>query len=426
MWKRERFGLLAWLKTRVLSRSEARSCEHRRRPKTTRALWGEPLEPRALLSVATLGQTWKEFDFTGTGPFTGSFTGGPLPSGIRGKLAGPISVQGSVAYQDQFSGTGQGTVNGTITASVTGYGKLAEIDVQTPAGEEGEIADANTKLTIAVPGQTDASGNPMVLTGTIKPKDFSVTATSSLAFAGASGSGTWKGTVTPTSTEPFTVQVTPQWDLTPGKFGTVDVAISVGGPVQKASSRTAGAATVNLAWGYIDSVSLAPKTVKTLTDKIPIFWNQASGSYEISNLPTPSVKATHLLLVTKIGSTSQTTMLSLADLPTTAELHITDVTLQEPVRGTVNFVFNVSMTGTSLAPVTVKYQTVGDTATLGTDFTAASGTLTFTPGKATTLTVKVKVKADTLVEDDEQFFVELLEAKYAAIAAPGKGIGTIT
>ena len=51
-----------------------------------------------------------------------------------------------------------------------------------------------------------------------------------LDFVGAKGTATWKGMLMPTTKDPFTVQVVPRcadW------FGTVDVVVSVGGPVQE-------------------------------------------------------------------------------------------------------------------------------------------------------------------------------------------------
>jgi hypothetical protein len=379
----------------------------------------EPLEQRALLSVATLSRSWKEFDFVGTGDLNGSFRGmyGSIP--YTGKIAGPISVQGNIQYDSNAHGTGEGTVDGTVQATAAGK-SLATIDVTTPEGQTGAIVDNNGSLSITVPEQEDATGNPMVLNGTFDTRRFTVTATTTMSVMGNQGTGTWKGTITPTSTDPLTVQVTPQWDLE--KYGTVDVDVLVGGPVQKASSRTTAVATVTLAWGNVSG-----KQLKRLSDSIPILWNQAGGKYEIANLPTPPVTATHLLLVTKIGRVSQTTFLSLDDLPTKAVLKIDSVEIAEPVRGTVDAKFTVSIQNLGLPPVTVNYQTVDGTATAGSDFIAKSGTLVFTPGKATTQTITVKIKSDKLLEADEQFLLQLFQPRYATLSPDaGQGIGTIT
>jgi hypothetical protein len=70
---------------------------------------------------------------------------------------------------------------------------------------------------------------------------------------------------------------------------------------------------------------------------------------------------------------------------------------------------------------------VDGTATAGSDFIAKSGTLVFTPGKATTQTITVKIKSDKLLEADEQFLLQLFQPRYATLSPDaGQGIGTIT
>src|SRR5205823_13824160 len=58
------------------------------------------------------------------------------------------------------------------------------------------------------------------------------------------------------------------------------------------------------------------------------------------------------------------------------------------------------------------------------DYTASSGTLTFTPGQ-TSKAVNVAVKGDLLNEVNETFWVNLSGATNASIA-DGQGTGTIT
>jgi len=135
------------------------------------------------------------------------------------------------------------------------------------------------------------------------------------------GRGTWQGTLRrPRTNRSPRSHSGVDKDL--ADLGTVHVAVETTGPVQKAVSWSGAATNVNLAWGYFDSKSQTLKSLKTLPDKIPIYWHQATGNYDVTNLPTPPVKATHLLFVTKIGRMSQTTALLLADLPTTAALQI--------------------------------------------------------------------------------------------------------
>jgi hypothetical protein len=73
--------------------------------------------------------------------------------------------------------------------------------------------------------------------------------------------------------------------------------------------------------------------------------------------------------------------------------------------------------------VTVKYATANGTAAAGSDYTAASGTLTFAAGQLSK-TVHVSVKGDAAVEADETFKVLLSSAGNATIS-DGTGLGTI-
>ena len=77
-------------------------------------------------------------------------------------------------------------------------------------------------------------------------------------------------------------------------------------------------------------------------------------------------------------------------------LRIADV--RTPERDEATFVLSLSRPST--LPVSVTYTTVAVTATSGTDFTPAAGTLTI-PAGATTATVTVPVKEDTIPERDE-------------------------
>ena len=92
------------------------------------------------------------------------------------------------------------------------------------------------------------------------------------------------------------------------------------------------------------------------------------------------------------------------DLPS---LRISDLSKAEGQRGTSAFGFTVTLTPAPTAgTVTVRYATADGTALAGSDYTAATGTLTFGVGQ-TTKTVTVNVTGDTQVEADETFFVNL-------------------
>jgi hypothetical protein len=104
-------------------------------------------------------------------------------------------------------------------------------------------------------------------------------------------------------------------------------------------------------------------------------------------------------------------------------LSISDATVTEGNAGTVTAVFTVTLSAVSVQTVTVSYATASGSATAGTDYVAASGTLTFAPG-TTSQTVTVTVNGDTVPEANETFLVNLSSPTNATIA-DGQGQGTI-
>src|SRR5262249_55009092 len=96
---------------------------------------------------------------------------------------------------------------------------------------------------------------------------------------------------------------------------------------------------------------------------------------------------------------------ALATAEQAARISIDDVTMAEGDSGQTAFRFTVSLDQAQSAPVTVDFATpagVG-TATAPSDYTAASGTVSFAPGE-TAKTITVQVNGDTTVEPDETFF----------------------
>ena len=95
-------------------------------------------------------------------------------------------------------------------------------------------------------------------------------------------------------------------------------------------------------------------------------------------------------------------------------LSISDVTISEPAAGTATATFTVTLDFASPDTVTVQFATANGSATAGSDYAAASGTLTFAPG-ITTQTVAVQVLSDANGEADETFVVNLTNSVNSAI-----------
>jgi hypothetical protein len=106
------------------------------------------------------------------------------------------------------------------------------------------------------------------------------------------------------------------------------------------------------------------------------------------------------------------------------ELSVVDTSAPEGNSGSTSMVFTVSLSQASALTVSVPYATANSSASAGSDYTAASGTLTFSPGQVSR-TVSVSVLGDTSVEPDESFFLELGTPSAAATVTDGQGRGTI-
>lgn len=101
---------------------------------------------------------------------------------------------------------------------------------------------------------------------------------------------------------------------------------------------------------------------------------------------------------------------------------VNDVTVNE-ADGTITF--TVTLTGTSVANVTVDYATADGTATLAdADYTATNGTLTFAPGE-TTKTVNVPIADNATYEGAETLTLNLSNPTGGAMIADAVGVGTI-
>jgi len=115
----------------------------------------------------------------------------------------------------------------------------------------------------------------------------------------------------------------------------------------------------------------------------------------------------YLLTLLLIGATTIITACSNGggggNLPVVS---IANASVSEGNSGTASLTFTVSLSGQSSSDVTVDYATFDDTATAGSDYTAANGTLTI-PAGSTSGTIAITVNGDTTFELDEMLILAL-------------------
>ncbi len=109
--------------------------------------------------------------------------------------------------------------------------------------------------------------------------------------------------------------------------------------------------------------------------------------------------------------------------PVQPTVSINDVTVNEGNSGNTSAVFTVTLSSTSTQPISVNYATANGTASSPSDYLASSGLVNFTPGQ-TSKTISIPVVGDTLVEANENFFINLSSPVNATLA-DGQGVGTI-
>lgn len=104
-------------------------------------------------------------------------------------------------------------------------------------------------------------------------------------------------------------------------------------------------------------------------------------------------------------------------------LSIADVSMNEGNKGKSNMTFTITLSKASTKKVTVNYATQNGTATAGSDYTSATGTLTFKPG-IIKQTINVSVTGDKVAEANETFTVNLSNPINATLAR-SSATGTI-
>jgi uncharacterized repeat protein (TIGR01451 family) len=154
-------------------------------------------------------------------------------------------------------------------------------------------------------------------------------------------------------------------------------------------------------------------------------WPLARGEQKSGALGVPTAGLAEEEYQVKLDAVlpTKTSTLASQDLSLVRGVSVRDAAVQEGDGGTASAVFEVVLSSPSLVPVLVDYSTSDGTATAGSDYNAASGTLTFEAGE-TAKTIAVTVHGDLAPEADEAFLVSLSNPA-AVELADAQAIGEI-
>ncbi len=283
----------------------------------------------------------------------------------------------TTADNDYLANTGTltiaaGATTGTITVQVVG-------DV---------VNEPNETFFVNLSGAANATIADGQGTGTIVNDEGAVVINLGDATIGEGGTATLSATLSAPSSQTITVQ-----------YATSDGTATAG------ADYTASSGTLTFAPG-VTSQNISVPTAGDALDEPDETFNIALSS---------PVNAT-------IGD--GTGIVTITDDDPTPTLSIDDVIVAEGDAGTSVATFTVALSAASGRQVTVNFATSNDTATAGSDYVAASGTVTIPAGQASG-SVAVTVNGDTLFEATETFNITL-SAPVNATLADAAGVGTIT
>ncbi|HSH72612.1 MAG TPA: Calx-beta domain-containing protein [Methylophilaceae bacterium] len=339
---------------------------------------------------------------------------------------GTATGTGTIVDNDgapQISIAGPGTVNeaaGTITYTVSLTNPSASIVTVNYASANGS-ATAGSDYTAATgtlsfaPGETTKTITVTVAGDTVfeGAEDYSISL--SAPTNATIGTGSVTTTITDDDGAPTIASVGP-------------ATVAEGGNLVH---------TVTLSNASSTSSSFAYSLTGTTATAGSDFSTAASFSNDVTlvggNLIVPanvtSFTVTYTTTEDALNEATETTALnvggviglgSITDNDATPSLSINDITVNEAA-GTATF--TVTLSAASGQTVTVGYNTSNGTATAGSDYTSATGSLTFTPGTLTQ-TITVPITNDILTEATERFNVNLVSPTNATIS-DALGVGTI-
>ena len=170
---------------------------------------------------------------------------------------------------------------------------------------------------------------------------------------------------------------------------------------------------------------------------VPVTFAVTAGGGSVAPADTATDSAGLAQTTLTLGSTPGTNTVRATAAEITAPVVFTatglpTVSIQataEADEGTGTISFTVTPTGSTSAGFEVSYATSvesGQTATSGTDFTAASGKLTWAANDSEAKTISVTIADDSLDENDEKFTVTLSGATGGVTIVTAVGVGTIT
>jgi uncharacterized protein len=356
-------------------------------------------------------------DANGQAAFTTSALG-PGPHAITATYSGTPAFDGSSASVTQNVGAAPSQTVLASSVNPSGFGQpvtfTATVSSLGAPVTQGSVVFLEGATVLAGPLPLDAGGHAAFSTSSLAVGSHAITAD----YLGTALAQPSTGSVVQVVRAGLSVS---DAFVKEGDFGTNVMSFVVTLSPAASQPVTVNAATVDgTAVGGSDyvaasaSLTFAPGVTRQ-TVKVAV-----NGDRIWEDDETLTLRLSSAVNATIVRGDGVGTILNDDPLPT---VRISNVFVREGNSGMTAVSFKVSLSDPSSRTVTVAYTTADGTAQAGSDYVAATGTLTFVPG-AVAQTVVVNVKGDTLIEPNEYFFLQATGATNAAIGY-GRGIAII-
>jgi hypothetical protein len=389
----------------------------------------------ATVSVTVIGDTVLEGNETFTvnlsNPSGAGITDGTGQGTITNDDAATLSIN-DVALSEGNSGSANATFTVTLSAAVQGgfTVPVSSSNGTATAGSDYTSIPGGTTLSFTgTAGETKTISVPVLGDTVLEPNEtFNVTLGTPSNAAVTLADATGVGTINNDDAAALSID---DVSVSEGNSGTTNATFTVtldaavqGGftvPVSSANgTATSGSDYTAIPGGT--TLSFTGTAGETRTISVAVNGDttlEANEAFTVS-LGAPSNAAVTLADASGTGTINNDDSASIA---------INDVSVAEGNAGSTNATFTVTLSGSVQGGFTVPVSSQSGTATADSDFTSLPGgqTLNFqgTPGE--TQTVTVVVIGDTMLEPNEDFFVNLGVPSNGAITrTDSQGIGTIT
>jgi ELWxxDGT repeat protein len=374
------------------------------------------------LAVPVLGDTLDEDDETFlvnlSAPVNATLADGQGVGTITDDDPLPALAVGDVTIAEGNSGTTNATFTVTLNPVSGRQVAVAYAAANGTAIAPGDYTASSGTLTFPAGSTTRTFSVPVV--GDVLDEDdetFLVTLTSPVNATLADDQGV--GTIT--DDDPLPALAVGDVTVAEGNSGTTNATFTVtlapvsGRQVTVAYATANGTATAPGDYTATSGTLTFPAGTTTRTISVPVVGDTLDEPDEafLVNLSAP-VNGT-------LGDGQGAGTITDDDLP--PALSIGDLSVTEGDTGSAPASLAITLSAASGFTITVPFSTADGTATAGTDYTAATGTLTFAPG-TTSQNVSVPVLGDTLDELNETVLVNLGTPLNATIA-DGQGVLTI-